>query len=90
MLTNKELALISKPKEKWIDIPGYDGAYQISSNGRVKTIGRKGAGKPSNTRLMKINKIGRYGYVDLMMNGNRKTVNIDKLVSDVFGKDLDY
>lgn len=63
-------------KEKWKDIPNYEGLYQISDKGRVKN---------SKNQILKSNK--RYdGYekVNLSKNGKKKTYYLHRLVVNTF------
>lgn len=47
--------------EIWKDIEGYNGLYQISNLGRVKSLGRRGKGCSLEDRILKHN-INRNGY----------------------------
>lgn len=47
--------------EIWKDIEGYEGLYQISSLGRVKSLGRRGKGCSLEDRILKLN-INKDGY----------------------------
>lgn len=63
-------------KEKWKDIPDYEGLYQISDLGRVKN---------SKNQILKSSK--RYdGYVkvNLSKNGEKKTYYLHRLVVSAF------
>lgn len=70
--------------EIWKDIIGYEGLYQISSYGRVKSLGGKvcGKGAISKERILK-NCIDFNGYykVRLSKNSKGKTFKIHKLVA---------
>lgn len=74
-------------KEIWKDILGYEGQYQISNMGRVKSLGRKvWGGKTYYFKEGKIlkNKIGKnkpYYYVCLYKNNKQKTFMIHTLVA---------
>lgn len=68
--------------EQWKDIEGYEGLYQISSYGRVKSLGN------DKTRKEKIltphpNEIG-YQRVGLRKNGKQKWERIHRLVAKAF------
>ena len=45
--------MISWPKEEWRDIPGYEGRYQASSLGRIRSVDRRVPCCHGATRLMK-------------------------------------
>ena len=83
-------------KEKWKDIPGYLGYYQISNLGRVRSLERtltypKSDMYPNGyTRVLKEkiltpckDKKG-YLFVQLFINGNFKSKRIHRLVAESF------
>ena len=65
-------------EEIWKDIPNYEGLYQVSSLGNVKSIRQNKILKPSLT-----GKKEYYG-VSLCVNGKPKRYMIHKLVADTF------
>lgn len=69
--------------EKWKDVLGYEGLYQISSLGRVKRIARKDFAGHSVPEIILKNMITKDGYptVDLVKNRKRKHANIHRLVA---------
>ena len=70
------------PKRKWKDIPGYEGKYQVSNTGQVRSLNYGGAGK---TKILKQN-INRRGYcsVPLSKNGKCKKYSVHRLVAQAF------
>ena len=73
----------------WKDIKGYEGLYQISNSGEVKSLSRAVKNRYS-TRTVKekilvkcIDKMGYY-KVNLSKNDKKKTYKIHKLVADHF------
>lgn len=68
--------------EEWKDIQGYEGKYQVSSCGRVKTLNYKRTGQE---RIMKqrANNKG-YKYVNLCNNGKMKSYLVHRLVATAF------
>lgn len=73
-------------KEIFLDIPDYEGFYQVSNLGNVKSLERKRKGKNNSVcinkeRILKpgINKDGYY-KTNLYKNGERKTYTVHRLV----------
>lgn len=65
--------------EVWKDIPNYEGHYQVSNLGRVKSLKRKVP------KILVPNYDGRgYYYVKLMMGGKNKDPKIHQLVAICF------
>lgn len=67
--------------EIWKDIIGYEGLYQISNFGRVKSFPRRG----TTTKILKP-RINRQGYllVDLCKNAKSKRFPLHRLVAQAF------
>jgi len=76
--------------EVWKDIPGYEGLYQVSNLGNVKSLPKewvsgKGLVKKHNGKILKGGTISsEYITVQLYFNGNRKTYQIHQLVAMAF------
>ena len=69
--------------EVWKDIPEYEGLYQVSNLGRVKSFGRKG--NHYKDKLIKLNKYKNgYIYVHLAKNGINKNVKVHRIVANTF------
>ena len=69
-------------KEIWKDVVGYEGLYQVSNLGRVKSLPRtttKGVVLKQQT-----NKRNGYCYVELSMNGIRKNKRVHIIVANAF------
>ena len=68
--------------EIWEDIEGYEGIYQVSSLGKVKSLNFNHTKKEKILKLMS----DRYGYlrVDLCKEGKRKTYKVHRLVAQAF------
>lgn len=66
--------------EKWKDIKGYEGLYQVSDLGRIKSLIRK------NERILKpySNPETKYLSVNLHKNKRSKTYTIHRLVAEAF------
>ena len=82
-------------KEKWKVIPGYEGLYEISSLGRIKSLPRLRSGKTHNSKsefyFMTKEKIlkpqvGGTGYykISLYKNGIHKNHNLHRLIAEAF------
>lgn len=70
-------------REEWTDIKGYEGYYQISNLGRVKSLERKHSNGKIDTHLVKLSKRNYY-TVTLWKNGKGKTYSIHRLVAEHF------
>ena len=79
-------------KEEWKDIIGYEGLYQVSNLGRVKSINRVvyyNDGRKFNysSKILKVN-INKRNYnnniVHLYKNGIRKAIPVHRLVATSF------
>ena len=69
-------------KEIWKDILGYEGLYQVSNFGRVKSLNYKRTGKERILKLLK-HKCG-YLYIGLHKDNNVKNYYIHRLVAEAF------
>ena len=81
-------------KEVWKDVPNYEGLYQVSNFGKVKSLKRKTKNSETTFRIVKEkvlkpkkNKTG-YLFVSLSKNGKIKNFNVHKLVSQSFLNDV--
>ena len=76
--------------EIWKDVAGYEGRYQVSSMGRVKSLERTFIDKIGRERYVKERVLkpgmGRGGYllVGLCAGGKPKTLNVHRLVCEAF------
>lgn len=77
-------------QEIWKDVKGYEGYYEISNLGRVRTVQRILTDKKGRKRIVKsmIRKVyvGKRGYycVNLQANGKRKVAYLHRLIMDAF------
>lgn len=78
-------------KEEWKEIKGYEGFYQVSNRGRVKSLPREILRKNNSKSYMTTEKfIGesktKYGYylARLVINNDIKSVPIHRLVAQAF------
>ena len=75
--------------EEWRDVAGYEGRYQVSSMGRVKSLERKvpkrNGERTVKERFLKPSDDGRgYLRVDLYAGGKRKRFKVHRLVCQAF------
>ena len=73
--------------EEWRDIPGYEGAYQISSEGRVRSLDRIVERKDGSRQLRKGRNLSPHknkdGYMTVKLT-RRNTVRVHTLVARAF------
>ena len=80
--------------EEWKDIPGYEGLYQASNLGRIKSIDRYVKGHNWNKeKILQLKKgkilspaIDTYGYyiVGLSKNNKLKSIRVHRLIAETF------
>ena len=81
---------ILQDKEIWKPIKGYEGLYEVSNLGRVKSLvgwnGRKHIKREKMLKLCKTRSKGDYYkyIVNLSKNGNRKICRVHRLVAKAF------
>lgn len=69
-------------KEVWKDIKGYEGLYQVSNLGQVKSLNYNHTGKEKIRKLDISNK--GYKCILLVKNGKKKKKTIHRLVAETF------
>ena len=69
-------------EEIWKDIKNFEGLYQVSNLGNVKSLNWRKTGKPRNLYLKPQNK--GYLQVELVKNGERKSFVVHRLVAEAF------
>lgn len=74
--------------EQWKDVIGYEGYYQVSNLGRVRSVDRVVRGRQNSTkklkgRILQSLPINGYGYliVNLYKNGTKRTDRVHQLVA---------
>lgn len=70
------------PKQIWRDIPNYEGLYQVSNTGRVRSLNYRRTAK-TKVRKQGTNKLG-YKNVNLCKDGKRKGYLVHRLVAQAF------
>ena len=68
-------------KEIWKDIKGFEGLYQVSNLGEVKSLNYRGHGKE---KLLKQSHTNGYPVVVLYINGDKFQKYIHRLVAETF------
>lgn len=76
-------------QEIWKDIKGYEGLYQVSNLGRIKSLERKTFGNKYGVhklkeKILKKGKCGKYNIVVLRKDKKNKTLYIHRLVAKAF------
>lgn len=77
-------------KEEWRDIRDYEGFYQVSNLGRVRSvdrwIDRKGSPYLAKGKVLSMNKLNKSGYriCCLSRNDNKKYMRFNRLVAIAF------
>lgn len=70
------------PKQIWKDIEGYEGLYQVSNTGKVRSLNYRHTGK---TKVLKQHtKDNGYKRIGLNRNGKRTNYFIHRLVAQAF------
>ncbi|MBF6085135.1 HNH endonuclease [Nocardia cyriacigeorgica] len=73
--------------ESWRDIPGWEGSYQASDHGRIRSLPRIVVRRNGSTQTVRggvlVPRPGRGGYlvVDLKSPGRRRSVKVHKMVA---------
>ena len=78
------------PEEEWIDIKGYEGLYQVSNMGRVKSLERKyfsvryNCEKVWKAKIIGYKQPNGYVCVELFKNEKSKYFRVHRLVAEAF------
>lgn len=70
--------------EIWKDIEGYEGLYQVSNLGRVKSLGNGNSNKSKNKTLKQQLSHKGYPMIGLCKNGKPKRFSVHRLVAEAF------
>lgn len=69
--------------ERWLPVVGYEGLYEISDSGRVKSLHDTKGYKPGRIIASRINTFG-YRQIMLSKNGKTKQNSVHRLVASAF------
>jgi len=70
--------------EIWREIPGYEGYYEVSDQGRVRSLDRKVGNRLLKGKYLKPGLNNSYKDVNLSLNNKRKTFRVHQLVAMAF------
>ncbi|MCO4532304.1 hypothetical protein Si102_02002 [Streptococcus infantarius subsp. infantarius] len=71
--------------ELWKPVKGFEGFYEVSSEGRVRSVERRDArGQLRKSRIMSVKKIQNTKKVTFFRDGKGKTFSLKKLVAGAF------
>lgn len=71
--------------EVWKPVKGYEGFYEVSNKGRVRSVERRDArGQLRKSKIMSVKKIQNTKKVTFFRNGKSKTFSLKKLVAGAF------
>lgn len=70
------------PKRIWKDIPGFEGLYQVSNDGKVRSLNYNRTGKKQ--ILKQSMDRGGYKMVQLWKNNKKETCKVHRLVAQTF------
>lgn len=68
-------------EEVWKDVPGYEGLYQASNLGRIKSLNFNGTGKE---KIMQPRTGNRYYMIALWKDGKRKDLLLHRVIAKTF------
>lgn len=82
------MAEFTNTKETWKPIAGFEGMYEISSNGRIKSLARLSSnGKKLQERILQQSPdASGFPLVGLSKNGNARTFYVKALFKEAFPK----
>ena len=75
--------------EQWLPVVGYEGLYEVSDHGRVRSCDRvvgRGSGSytlPGRVLMQRSDRTGR-PLLDLMKAGKRRTIKVQRMVLEAF------
>lgn len=87
--SDRWLSLDNLPNEEWRDVVGYEGLYQVSNLGRIKSLERRVPRSNGKTmlvreRICKVSINRKYIYVTLSKYGKQPNMKVHRLVAEAF------
>jgi len=75
--------------EQWRPVPGYEGAYEVSDHGRVRSLPRRvkapgGETRWASGRVLRHSTSEGYPQVELSRHGRRRSIRVHLLVAEAF------
>lgn len=70
--------------EEWRDVYGYEGFYQVSSKGRVRSLDRESSGKKYRGKILSSKVAAGYRIVGLCKDGKKASQRVHRLVARAF------
>lgn len=78
---------MSESTERWLPVVGYEGLYEVSDRGQVKSLERLNLrGRRLRERILKPGSPGKHGhlYVDLYREGHRSHRQVHSVIMETF------
>lgn len=87
----KNLSLEDLPGEEWRPIKDYEGLYEISSFGRVKSLSKRLGSRNRKNPIILSQGLDKYGYPQILLskNGIANTAKVHRLVANAFIPNLE-
>lgn len=71
-------------KEQWVSIENYEGLYEISNYGNVRSLPRKSQNRNKLIKFLNLTPTGRYTILSFYKKGVRKSMTVHRLVAKAF------